>query len=170
MMPECFKWLNAHSGLLRPLRSATRPFSYLQAFGRAGMPEPLDLRVGDPMGRAVEGLPAPPRDRARVLQRHRFLSYLRTHCQERRAQTPKTKRCQRGGAGRGRWAEASVQGYSPFTTSVRVRFWKSPCSWFRTRTVYLPASSSATSRITREFPSMWYREHCSAATMSSFSL
>lgn len=60
--------------------------------------------------------------------------------------------------------------FSPLTTSLSVRFWKSPCSWIRTRTVYLPASSSATSRITREFPSMWYLEHCSAATLPSFNL
>lgn len=58
----------------------------------------------------------------------------------------------------------------PFTTSVRVRLRQSPCFWFRTRMVYCPASSSATSRITRECPFMRYREHCSAATVPSFNL
>lgn len=62
------------------------------------------------------------------------------------------------------------EAFSPLTTSVSVRFWYSPCSWIRTRTVYFPASSSATSRMIREFPSMRYLEHCSAATMPSFNL
>lgn len=60
--------------------------------------------------------------------------------------------------------------YSPFTTSVSVRFCCSPCSRIRASTVYSPASSSATSLITSELPSMWYLEHCSAARVPSFSL
>lgn len=50
-----------------------------EAFGRAGMPEPLDVRRRDSVGCAVKCLSAPPWRRARVLQRHRFLPYLRTH-------------------------------------------------------------------------------------------
>lgn len=63
--------------------SASSLLGYLQAFGRAGMPEPLDVRRRDPVGCAVKGLPAPPWHRARVLQRNRLLPYLRTHCQTR---------------------------------------------------------------------------------------
>ena len=51
------------------------------------MPEPLDVWRRDSVGRAVQRLSAPPWHRARVLQRHRFLPYLRTHCQTRSPNT-----------------------------------------------------------------------------------
>lgn len=59
---------------------------------------------------------------------------------------------------------------SPLTMRVRVRFWYSPCSLICTRTVYFPASSSATSFMTREVPLMRYLEQCSAAKFPSLNL
>lgn len=47
------RFLRAH-GTASPLPG------YLQAFGRAGMPEPLDVRRWDSVGCAVQGLSAPP--------------------------------------------------------------------------------------------------------------
>lgn len=58
--------------------------SYLQAFRRAGMPQPLDVWRWDSVGCAVKCLSAPSWHWTRVLQRHCFLPYLRTHCQMRK--------------------------------------------------------------------------------------
>lgn len=155
--------------------------SYLQAFRRAGMPQPLDVWRWDSVGCAVKCLSAPSWHWTRVLQRHCFLPYLRTHCQMRKPTNTQAHAHTHTRAKFNHWGELKTdrnglmggelnRSFSPLTTSLSVRFWKSPCSWIRTRTVYLPASSSATSRITREFPSMWYLEHCSAATLPSFNL
>ena len=48
------------------------------------MPQPLDVWRRDSVGCAVKCLSAPSRHWTRVLQRHRFLPYLRTHCQMRK--------------------------------------------------------------------------------------
>lgn len=68
----------------------------------------------------------------------------------------------------GHWVENCR--VSPLTMRVRVRFWNSPCSLICTRTVYFPASSSATSLMTREVPLMRYLEQCSAAKFPSLNL
>lgn len=146
--------------------SAAPSLGYLQALGWAGAPEPLDVWRRDPVGRAVKRLPAPPRYRAGLPRRHGLLPDLRSHCRTNaQSQLPPLHRVSRVDS-----TDKLCVRSSPFTTSVSVRFCCSPCSRIRASTVYSPASSAATSLITSEVPSMWYLEHCSAATIPSFSL